>query len=77
MVIVIMKRSEEIMKTDVEIFKQVLDEMSIPYTKAKPGVICTINGKDIHTEEEFNKVFEEIFNDEFVRENFNESREFD
>ena len=62
---------------DVELFKQVLDEMSIPYTKAKPGVICTINGKDIHTEEEFNKVFEEIFNDEFVRENFNESREFD
>lgn len=62
---------------DIEIFKQTLDEMGIPYKKAKPNVICTINGKDIHTEEEFNKVFEEIFNDEFVRENFNESRKFD
>ena len=61
---------------DIEIFKQTLDEMGIPYKKAKPNVICTINGKDIHTEEELNKVFEEIFSDEFVRENFNESREF-
>lgn len=77
MVIVIMKRSEEIMKTDVEIFKQTLEEMGIPLTEAEPNVICTINGKDIHTREEFNKVFEEIFNDEFVRENFNESRKFD
>lgn len=77
MVIVIMKVSEETMKTDIEIFKQVLDEMGIPYKKAKPNVICTINGKDIHTGEEFDKVFEEIFNDEFVRENFNESRKFD
>lgn len=77
MVIVIMKVSEETMKTDVEIFKQVLDEMGIPFTDAKPGVICTINGKDIHTGEEFEEVFERIFSDEFVRENFNESRKFD
>ena len=65
------------MEKDVELFKKVLDEMNIPYTKAKPGVLCTINGRDIYTEEELNKVFEEIFNDEFVRENFNESRKFD
>lgn len=51
---------------DIEIFKKVLDEMGIPYKKAKPNVLCTINGKDICSENELKEVVKEIFTSEFV-----------